>query len=580
MSKYFLNLKKNFSFSNILMLFFIIYLPIFSFGIFAPTEIFFANHVDFKIIFSEFGWLFLKYGSLLAVLITFVTLFLPNFIQKIVLSFIWIISLCGYIQTMFLNKNLDEIGATTDGYIPDTTVVVKNFLIWGLIIIVALFIIIKSKENWKKPLFLSSLVLVATQGVAYGTLFLSAPTEAMEYVASDYYLSGEKQYTVSSESNVIVFILDTISNIHYEGMLNDYPETSTYLNDFTYYNNTDCNYYGTFPSVAHILTGYDVEPTKKINDWIYDCWNNEATTKYYNDLHEAGYQVNVFAVEPVLFTTSHPMSLVKGRIDNLTTDTFEREVNHDTLYKTLLTMACYRFMPDYFKPNFDVPNTQYATIVTYPENNINYTNPDFYADLLNKGLTVNNSEKYITFYHLNGIHELINDEYCMPVKEEPNWTATMKGIWVMLGEYLNQLQDLGVYDNSTIIITSDHGPIGHPQSIFFIKEANERHDEMVITNAPITLDELAPTIAKIVTGESDYLGNTIYDFKEDELRERTLYIRDGDENYPAVLKYDGSNVPFCSNVYRLYTYTGNFHDLQYLLLNDLYETVPMMDSYF
>lgn len=579
MSNYFSNLKKNFSFSNVIMLFFIIYLPIFSFGIFAPTEIFFANYVDFKIIFSEFGWLFLKCGTLLAILLTFITLFLPNFLQKFWLSLIWIISLCGYIQTMFLNKNLDEIGATTDGYIPETSVVLKNFIIWGLIIIIATVIIIKSKETWKKPLFLSSLVLVATQGVAYGTLFLSAPTEAMEYVASDYYLSGEKQYMVSSESNVIVFILDTVSNVHYDGMIADYPEAATYLNDFTYYNNTDCNYYGTFPSVVHILTGHDFDHTIKINDWIYDCWNNETTTKYYDSLHDTGYQVNVFAVEPVLFTTSHSMSVVKDRIDNLTTDTFERQVNHDTLYKTLLTMACYRFMPNYFKPNFDVPNTQYATIVTYPENIINYTNPDFYADLLSKGLTVNDSEKYVTFYHLNGIHELINDENCMPVEEAANYTDTMKGIWVMLGEYLNQLQELGVYDNSTIIITADHGSIGHPQSIFFIKEASERHDEMKVTNAPITLDELAPTIAEIVTGESDYLGSTIYNFKENELRERTLYIRDVDENYPAVLKYDGSNVP-CSNVYRLYTYTGNFYDFQYVYLNDIFETVPATDAYF
>jgi len=579
MSNYFSYLKKNFSFSNIIMTFIIIYLPIFSFGIFAPTEIFFANHASFGVIFDEFGWKFLGYGTLIVAIITFIALFLPRLIQKVFLAVLWIISLGGYIQTMFLNKNLDQIGATTDGYIPEASVVIKNFIIWGIIITIAIIILFVSQENWKKPLFLTSLILVATQGVAYGTLFLSAPQEAMEYVESEYYLSGEKQYTVSSESNVIVFILDTISNHHYDVTLQNYPELFDYFPDFTFYSNTDCNYYGTFPSLAHIFTGYSYNPSISTNDWIYECWNNETTTQYYDSMHEAGYKVNIFAVEPVLFTTSHGLSLVEGKIDNLTSQSSDRHIDHDILYQTLLEMACYRFLPDYFKPNFDVPNTQYASIVTYPSNKINYKNSDFYADLLTKKLTVNSQEKYVTFYHLNGVHELINDEYCMPVKDSGNFKVTMKGIWLMLEEYLAQLKELGVYDNSTIIITSDHGAEAHPQSIFFIKEAGEHHDQMQITNAPISLHELAPTIAQITTGESKYFGKTIYDFKQDEQRERTLYVRELDDNFPLVKRYDGRDNAG-SNCYRLYTYTGNLDNYLDAYWNGIYTTIPIVDSYF
>lgn len=579
MSNYFSYLKKNFSFSNIIMTFIIIYLPIFSFGIFAPTEIFFANHATFGVIFDEFGWKFLGYGTLIAVIVTFIALFLPRLMQKVFLAVLWIISLGGYIQTMFLNKNLDQIGATTDGYIPESSVVIKNFIIWGIIIAIAIVVLIVSKGNWKKPVFLTSLILVATQGVAYGTLFLTAPQEAMEYAESEYYLSGEKQYTVSSESNVIVFILDTVSNHHYDVTLKTFPELADYLTDFTFYSNTDCNYYGTFPSLVHILTGHAYDTTIPTNDWIYECWNNETTTRYYNSMHEAGYKVNVFAVEPVLFTTSHGLSLVEGKIDNLTSQSSDRRIDYNSLHKTLLEMACYRFMPDYFKPTFDVPNTQYATIVSYPSNKINYINSDFYTDLVDKGLDVNEKEKYVTFYHLNGVHELITDENCMRVKDTDNFAVTMKGIWLMLGEYLEQLKDLGVYDNSTIIITSDHGAEAHPQSIFFIKEANAHHDQLQITNAPISLHELAPTIAQITTGESEYFGQTIYDFNENEQRERTLYIRELDYTLPLVKRYDGRDNAG-SNCYRLYTYTGNYDNYLDVYWNDICTTIPIVDSYF
>ena len=37
--------------------------------------------------------------------------------------------------------------------------------------------------------------------------------------------------------------------------------------------------------------------------------------------------------------------------------------------------------------------------------------------------------------------------------------STVKGIFTMLEAYLNELKTLGVYDDSTIIITSDHGDV-------------------------------------------------------------------------------------------------------------------------
>lgn len=579
MKNYVANLKKELSFFNIISLFLTVFLPIFSFGIFGPTEIFFANYKAFGVIFDEFGMKFLTSGLTLSLIFTVILFFLPLLIKKIVMSCIWIFSVGGYIQTMFLNKNLDQIGATTDGYIPTSETLIKNGLIWAAVILLGIVIIVKSKENWRKVICLVSFILTATQGVAYGTLFLSAEEEAFTYTESELVISGEEQYTVSSQENVIVFILDTISNYLYDAAVEDYPEMADSLSDFTYFTNTDCNYFGTFPSVTHIITGNDFDPSKFTNDWLYDSWNNDATVKFYNDIHNAGYLANVYSIEPVLFTGSHPLSLIENQIDNLTILSQRREVNHNLLYETLLTMSCYRFMPDYFKPNFDVPNTQYASIVTYPDNTINYTNPDFYADLQKKGLSVDTENKRLIFYHLNGIHELINDENCQPIPvEQGSYSGTIKGIWVMLEEYLKQLKENGAYDNSTIIITSDHGSEYYGQSIFFIKKPNETHDKMQTSNAPISLDELLPTVAQITTGEYEYLGKSIYDFSEDELRERTLYIRGYDKRYPDVKRFDGQDLG--SNIYYLYTYTGDYYDYLYQYENYLFEIVPCADAYY
>ena len=480
---------------------------------------------------------------------------------------------------MFLNKNLDLIGATTEGYIPATEVIIKNSLIWLAIIIIAIILITVSKEKWRKLICLVSFILLATQAVAYSTLFISAEKEAFVYTESELVLSGEGQYTVSSEENVIVFVLDTISNYLYESAVEDYTEMSDVLKDFTYYNNADCNYFGTYPSLTHIVTGHNFNPSQATNDWLFDAWNNDATVQFYKEIHNAGYMVNLYAIEPVLFTGSHPLSLLEGSIDNLTVLSQRRQINYPVLYKTLLTMSCYRFMPDYFKPNFDVPNTQYATIVSYPDNTIHYTNPDYYKGLFETGITADNNGKRIIFQHLNGIHELINDENCQYVSDSGSYSATIKGIWVMLNEYLTQLKECGAYDNSTIIITSDHGSEYFGQNIFFIKKQNETHDQMQLTNAPISLDELLPTVAELTVGNYSYLGQSIYEFSENEMRERTLYIRGYDTTYPEVLHFDGKS-PGKNNIWRLYTYTGDFDAYLYQYENNIYDIIPSVDAYY
>ena len=98
------------------------------------------------------------------------------------------------------------------------------------------------------------------------------------------------------------------------------------------------------------------------------------------------------------------------------------------------------------------------------------------------------------------------------------------------------------------------------------------------SNAPISLDELLPTVAQITTGEYEYLGKSIYDFSEDELRERTLYIRGYDKRYPDVKRFDGQDLG--SNIYYLYTYTGDYYDYLYQYENYLFEIVPCADAYY
>lgn len=242
-------------------------------------------------------------------------------------------------------------------------------------------------------------------------------------------------------------------------------------------------------------------------------------------------------------------------------------------------MSCYRFLPEYFKPQFDVNNSQYTSIVSYPDNEMMYSNYSFYEKLQDTGLSLDSASNYFTIQHLNGTHEFVNDENCAYDPDNATCATTVEGIFTMLDAYLQQLKDLGIYDNSTIIITADHGSEARSQMIFFMKGKNETHDSMQTTNAPISLNDLVPTIVEAIGEDYAPYGQSVHDFSADESRERSVYIRVRDDAYPAVKRFDGVTEGGM-NAYHVYTYYGTLKDLVFLYDNGYYTPVQVIDSYF
>jgi hypothetical protein len=559
----------------------VIFLPVFSFGIFGPTEVFFANYHTFGVLFSDFGVWFLLIGIGAALLLSFVIVLLPEKIGKILLLILWAISIAGYIQTMFLNRNIDQIGATSEGYRPDRQTVLVNAGIWILILLAAVVICLAAKKQAKKIVVLSSCALILVQVVAYVFLLVTAEKDAFHYEEGEVALDGSQQYEVSPNKNVIVFVLDNISNVAYAYSRLTYPEMDTIMKDFTYYTNADSNYYGTFPSLCHIMTGYEYDPSITVNQWTYDAWKNEDTTSFYEKLHENGYQVHAYTnlEEPQLLVGTNGVQMLAGEVDNLLESSAEVDVNHRLLWKSLLQMSAYRFMPELLKPQFDIPNSQYANLVTHKDNVVNAVNAWYYSDLTAKGLTcADTKDNYLIFQYLNGIHELINDENCELVLVE-DYQQTMAGIWKLLEEYMNQLKACGVYDDATIVVTSDHGTQFYGQNIFFIKKAGEVHDALQETNAPITLQELLPTIAEETGIYEESMGKTIWDYSENEARTRTLGMRYEDATRADVPRFDGVTTS-TYNTFQVYTYTGNLDCYWDQYYAEKYELIPVKDSYY
>ena len=77
---------------------------------------------------------------LITTLLTLILSFLPDKIQKYFLSVIYWIGIAGYLQTMFLNKQLDLMGVSAESYSATRMKTVLNACLWFVLLVLILFL--------------------------------------------------------------------------------------------------------------------------------------------------------------------------------------------------------------------------------------------------------------------------------------------------------------------------------------------------------------------------------------------------------------------------------------------------------
>ncbi len=563
--------KYGLSFLNVFLLAFMLL-------IFGPAEIFFANATEFEFVYGEFAGYLAAAAAGVSLVVSGILVFLPDKLYRLAMSVVFGFSLAGYLQVMFLNGQLDLLGLNPDGYQVRTSAAVGNLCIWLLVIGCVVVLAYVKKDLWKNVVKYGAAFLLCIQAVALVSLLVTARDEAYHHKTQEWHLTGEDQYVVSAKENVILIVLDYFSNQRLLEVQAKYPDVMDCLQDFTYYNNADCNYYGTFPSITHMLTGKKVDASIPVNEWFHNVWTDPDTISFYDKLREKDYVVNVYTSDTHYLCGTNDVEIFNTCFSNVTNSTRTVDVFYRLLLKTLTKMSCYRMAPEMLKNTFYTAGSEYTDIITYEEDVIWHNNADFYRGLLENGLTADKRSNYFIVQHLLGTHEYTTTADCA---QSPRSTLedTVRGCMVMVEEYLNQLKQLGVYDNSTIIITADHGDMVDSQVIFYIKEPGVQRETMAETNAPISLHELRPTIAQAAGLDAALFGQTIYDFAENEQREREVWVRDSDTRYTIVQNYVEDRIGY-ANIYKVYKYTGDYGDLLWQIEQELYDVVQMVDSFF
>ena len=480
-----------------------------------------------------------------------------------------------YVQGAFLNPDLGTLDGHTVNWPGFSSVMLGNLALWFIILLIPHLIHGFSNRIWRRFTVFISIVLVLMQGVSLETkLFDQIKIDRENHNTA--YISKENMFRLGKKQNVIIFLLDTVSDKDIERTVKEYPDILYQFRDFTRFDNANSRFLYTVPSVVDSLTAYDpIDDVFDLQDHMEKTWKNPEAVSFYTDLREKGFQTNLY-IQKNIITTGN-LNELSPFLSNILEYGDDIRINRSA-FLNLFKLSFYRYLPIAAKPFFSLYTDDINQIIISPNALVDQW--DFVREIMDADLEIGESDNVFSYYYLQGSHRpyTLNDrgyiegDYSkLHVTNDIQQTA---GFLNMLGLYMWRMKTKEIYDDSTIIIMADHGSTAgnyyyDSQPIFWIKPPHQIREEMEINHAPITTQtQLLPTIAGIL-GLSGYdYGDSVFDIKDEPI-ERWTRIYAYDSNFPTT----GTNKT--NNVIYEYHYVGGSEELVESFRNGNMKIYPM-----
>ena len=333
-------------------------------------------------------------------------------------------------------------------------------------------------------------------------------------------------YEIGSDSNVIVFVLDTFDTQIMEKLLADDPTVADDFTGFTYFRNSSGSMVPTRYGIPFLLSGNMPTPGQTFKEYADSRYQN---SEFIKDIFDQGYDVGVYSDSVRTFDSEYTNNF-NDYVSNIITNG-TRELNIPSLLQALAKMSLYREAPWLLKPLFwfytdEINRDALATSMSpYIMDDIAYSDK-----LFEDGLTIGEEEKVFRFIHLLGAHTpfvMGEDGHGADPNKGTDQITQSRGSLKVVAEYLRNLKKLGLYDKATVIITADHGywevrenPIDKPTSpVLLVKPretANEAREPMKVSDVPTGHLDFNATVIDAVGADASKYGSTVFEATNEE----------------------------------------------------------------
>lgn len=502
----------------------------FVFLLFGPIDIYANNMREFAFSFSDIiGLVALSFVISFALLFGFLMLFnryLLNMLSALAFSII----VASYFDNLCVKAVTVVSGDAKNASYGD---LVLSFIIYVIIILAIVLVSGLLMNVWKKVVIYLSVLLIVMNGASLVTDFTKYNLFSDKGINTEYVLSQKNITKVSEKENIIYILFDRFDTTYYENVIKDDPSFFDDLDGFTIFDNATSMYTRTFPGVPYMISGVEYSLQCSPTEYFDEAYQ---TSPFLKDLKNNGYNVSVYADRYYVYSDASSFNGIADNVEKVEGYT----PNKTDIFKYLTELSFARSF------SMTLTSQMYENANTGRTNNLSklncengiYANDDakLYDLITENNLSDSGSDKNYTFLYLHGCHTpFVLDENCERTENATSLSQT-KGSFKLVYEYLNQLKELGVYDNSTIIIAGDHGiPYTETEDLdaqvesgvktcIMVKPRNTDAQGSSVSHAQVSAADIIPTIVKDagLKTENSY-GRGVFDIGENENVSRTFY---------------------------------------------------------
>lgn len=444
--------------------------------------------------------------------------------------------LITYVQGNFLVGNLPVLDGTSISWEDYSTLRTESVIlcIVVLTIVALLFLLLKKQLFGKACMYISACLSLM--------LLVTAITEVLGSDALEpklkLQISTKNEFVMSGKQNFLIFMLDAADSREFSYLLEQNPEYRDIFADFTYYENTVGAYSCTRYAVPYILSGKWYECDTSFEEYMEDLYDKSPLIE---ELENRNYRIGLY--EPDLHAQNNDVL----RFDNI----FEAEFKVKSYFgmaRQELKLVGYRYAPYWLKKYCVLKQAAFDEQLEAGEGSGEITasmeNRVFLDHLNVGGITVDDTENSFKFIHLEGAHSpyVYDAEVNIIDESQGTYAQNMEASVTLAERYLSALKKSGTYDNTAIIVMSDHGfnqdidnadmgdnPFMRQCGLLLIKGVGEKHDTMQISEAPVSYEDLQEAYRRLLDGA---WSDTVFDCREGDHRDRRyLWYAVTDEDY-------------------------------------------------
>ena len=543
---------------KLLTSFMIVSLLCFTFCVFGPIEMYIKNS---HIFWFSYGLVIrnaITLFSITASVLTIALCLLPVNIFEYACSILVGLGMATYIQGNYLPFDYSQLDGRSIEWSNYSGLALINSAIWITIIVVpVLFINVKKALAPKVLKNLSVFVLFIQIATLIIMTIMSSPLKQSAVVNT----TSKDMFTLSANKNVIVFVLDAFDAAYMTEILETFPEYSELFVDFTYYNNTLGMYPTTKTAIPYLLTGEAYLNTETFDEYLDHAYQ---TSVLYETLRDEKYSIGLYTLPNLISETMIDLTV------NLTDDS-PVVSSYFELSKLMSRFTAIKYAPQITKQYFWMYSGDFDKLKSAnPMQHTPYVFDDvsYMETLKDDKLQISSQLNAFRVYHLHGSHPpYIYDETVtyLEVGEEGNAISQSRGALFIVLEYIEQLKNHSIYDNTMIVVIADHGAYNQRQNPLLMIKLWDEKKPFSVSRVPVSVGDIIPTICNVIT--NSYIQTLDVRVLDESYRERMYLHYDWDNSwtnmylptlYEFIWKGDASKNAgyYTGNAYQSPTWAG------------------------